>query len=61
MIERGKADWEKLTSEQRAVVEEIRARNRTPEALARDECDVAAVEAEFPPLKPKESGDGREA
>jgi hypothetical protein len=53
MTERGKADWEKLTPEQQAAVEEIRARNRTPEALARDERDAAAVEAEFPPLEPK--------
>jgi ribosome-binding protein aMBF1 (putative translation factor) len=34
LTERGRKDWEKLTPEQRAAVEHIRAANRTPEGIA---------------------------
>jgi ribosome-binding protein aMBF1 (putative translation factor) len=44
-----------LTPEQRAALEEVRARHRTPEARAEDARVREAVQQEFPPLEADES------
>jgi ribosome-binding protein aMBF1 (putative translation factor) len=53
--ERNRKRWEAMTDAQRAAVERIRARNRTPEYRAQEIRDREAIRAEFPPAVPDEA------
>jgi len=46
--ERNRKRWEAMTTEQRAVVESIRAKRSTPEYREQEERDREAVRSEFP-------------
>ena len=50
--ERNRQAWEKLTPEQKAKVELIRAKHRTPEYRAEEQRVREEVRKEFPPLAP---------
>jgi ribosome-binding protein aMBF1 (putative translation factor) len=47
--DRNRRRWESMTPEQRAAVESIRARHRTPEYREQEDKDREAIQAEFPP------------
>src|SRR3954452_7624580 len=55
MTGRGREAWERMTPEQRAAVEALRAQNRTPEAQAENERIAAAARAAHPPIEVDES------
>ena len=52
--ERNRKRWEAMTPEQRAAVEAIRTRHRTPEYREQEERDRQAIRGEFPPRRADE-------
>ena len=52
--ERNRRRWEAMTAEQRAAVDAIRARHRTPEYREQEEKDREAIREEFPPRRADE-------